>query len=112
MKDELDQLRDEVLGLFPRLEAKLGDDLPPEGREPLYRGRAALADSNYLVLTVGEFKRGKSSLLNALIERRLFPVNPAVATATVCTLTWGETDQAVVHFLPASEDDAPAPPKT
>ena len=112
MKNELDLLRDEVLGLFPRLEAKLGGDLPPERREPLYRGRAKLADGRYLVMVVGEFKRGKSSLLNALIEQRLFPVDADVATATVCTLSWGETPRAVLHLLPDAEDEAPPPPKT
>jgi hypothetical protein len=112
VKNELDLLRDEVLGLFPRLEAKLGGDLPPERREPLYRGRAKLADGRYLVMVVGEFKRGKSSLLNALIEQRLFPVDADVATATVCTLSWGETPRAVLHLLPDAEDEAPPPPKT
>ena len=112
MKDDLDQLQDEVLGLFPRLEAMLGDDLLPERREPLSRGRAALANGRYLVLTVGEFKRGKSSLLNALIEQRLFPVDPDVTTATVCTLSWGETPQALLHLLPEGEDEAAPPPKT
>ena len=112
MKNELDLLRDEVLGLFPRLEARLGADLPPERREPLYRGRAALADGHFLVLVVGEFKRGKSSLLNALIEQRLFPVDADIATATVCTLSWAETPRAVLHLLPEGEDEAPPPPKT
>jgi dynamin family protein len=112
VKNELDLLRDEVLGLFPRLEARLGADLPPERREPLYRGRAALADGRFLVLVVGEFKRGKSSLLNALIEQRLFPVDADIATATVCTLSWGETPRAVVHLLPGDGDEALPPPKT
>jgi Dynamin family len=112
MKNELDELRDEVLGLFPRIEAKLGADLPAEQRESLRQGRAALANSGYLVLTVGEFKRGKSSLLNALIEQRLFPVDPDVATSTVCTLRWGETPQAQVYFLPDGGDGAAPPPKT
>jgi Dynamin family len=112
VKDDLDQLRDEVLGLFPRLEAKLGGDLLPERREPLDRGRAALANGRYLVLTVGEFKRGKSSLLNALIEQRLFPVDPDVTTATVCTLSWGETPRALLHLLPKREGEASLPPKT
>lgn len=112
MKNELDLLRDEVLGLFPRLETKLGDDLLPDRREPLYRDRARLADGRYLVLTVGEFKRGKSSLLNALIEHRPFPVNLDVTTATVCTLSWGEMPQALLYLLPESEDEAPPPPIT
>ena len=112
MKNELDLLRDEMLGLFPRLEAKLGDDLLLDRHEPLYRARAVLADGRYLVLTVGEFKRGKSSLLNALIEQRLFPVDFDVTTATVCTLSWGEMPQALLYLLPESEDEAPPPPIT
>jgi hypothetical protein len=112
VKNELDLLRDEVLGLFPRLEAKLGDDLLPDRRELLYRGRAGLADGRYLVLTVGEFKRGKSSLLNALIEQWLFSVDVDVTTATVCTLSWGEMPQALLYLLPESEDEAPPPPIT
>jgi len=99
MQDEVDQLRDEVLGLFPWLTAELSGELPDGGKELLRRGRAALAASRYLVLTVGEFKRGKSSLLNALIGQPLFPVDADIATATVCTLSWAEEPHAVVYFL-------------
>jgi hypothetical protein len=110
MQNEVDQVRDEVLNLFPWLEAELGDDLAEDGHSVLRRARSALANSRYLVLTVGEFKRGKSSLLNALIGQRLFPEDTDLATATVCTLCWGEVPQAVVHFLPA-EDGTQLPAK-
>ena len=111
MQNEVDQVRDEVLNLFPWLEAELGDDLAEDGHKVLRRARSALANSRYLVLTVGEFKRGKSSLLNALIGQRLFPEDTDVATATVCTLSWGETSQAVVHFFPV-DDGTQIPEKT
>jgi hypothetical protein len=111
MQNEVDQVRDEVLNLFPWLEAELGDDLAEDGHRVLRRARSSLANSRYLVLTVGEFKRGKSSLLNALIGQRLFPEDTDLATATVCTLCWGETPQAVVHFLQA-EDGSQLPAKT
>ncbi len=109
MKDELNRLREDVLGLFPRLEAKLGEDLSSNRREVLDRGRAALADSRYIVLTCGEFKRGKSSLLNELIGQRLFPVDVDITTATVCTLSWSETQGARVHLLPTGEEIQPPP---
>lgn len=103
MQEKIDRLRDHVLELFPWLESQLGDDLPDDAQQVLDRARAALASSRYIVLTVGEFKRGKSSLLNALIGQRLFPVDTDVATTTVCTLSWGETSGAVVLFLPDAE---------
>jgi Dynamin family len=112
MQDEVDQLKDEVLGLFPWVTAELDGELPDGGRELLRRGRAALAASRYLVLTVGEFKRGKSSLLNALIGQSLFPVDTDIATATVCTLSWGEEPRAVVYFLPEQEDAPAQEPRT
>lgn len=50
-------------------------------------------------MVCGEFKRGKSFLLNALVERPgLFPVDVDVATCVVCTLSWGPREQAVVHL--------------
>lgn len=111
MQDEVDRLRDEVLGLFPWLTAELDGELPDGGREQLRRGRAALATSRYTVPVVGEYKHGKSSLLNALIGQSLFPVATDIATATVCTLSWAEEPRAVVYFLP--EQDALAqPPRT
>ena len=112
MQDEVDQLRDEVLGLFPWLTAELGGELPDGGKELLRRGRAALAASRYLVLTVGEFKRGKSSLLNALTGQSLFPVDTDIATATVCTLSWAEEPRAVVYFLPEQENAPAQEPRT
>lgn len=111
MQKEIDQVRDAVLDLFPWLEAELGHDLVSDGQKVLRKARSTLANSRYLVLTVGEFKRGKSSMMNALIGRRLFPEDTDLATATVCTLAWGETPQAVVQFF-AAEDGAQIPAKT
>lgn len=111
MQNEVDHVRDEVLNIFPWLEAELGDDLAEDGHKVLRRARSTLANSRYLVLTVGEFKRGKSSLLNALIGQRLFPEDTDIATATVCTLSWGEAPQAVVHFF-ADDDATQVPAKT
>jgi hypothetical protein len=50
------------------------------------------------VAVVGEFKRGKSSLLSALIEEPgLFPDNTSVATNMVATASYGERERIVVY---------------
>src|SRR5262245_31259236 len=50
-----------------------------------------------LVVVAGEFKQGKSSLVNALLgEPNLFPVDIDVATSLVCTITHGERERVTV----------------
>lgn len=51
------------------------------------------------VVVLGEFKQGKSSLINALVGRVVCPVDDDVATATVTVVHHAERSQAVA-FLP------------
>src|SRR5690606_33848935 len=55
------------------------------GREDLERRlavvRGSLADPRVHVVVVGEFKQGKSSLVNALVGAKVCPVADDVATA-------------------------------
>lgn len=48
---------------------------------------------------VGEFKRGKSSLINALIGADLLPVGALPLTAVATRVEFGETARVVVEFL-------------
>ncbi|MGI5526229.1 dynamin family protein [Streptomyces syringium] len=102
------RLRADVLAAFPRLTEELSDELGPRGRERLERSRARLERGTCHVVVGGEFKHGKSTLLNALVERPgLFPVDADVATNVVCTLAWGPRERARVHLGdPASADGA------
>ncbi|MFE7835012.1 dynamin family protein [Streptomyces sp. NPDC057474] len=93
------RLRSDVLAAFPKLAHQLAEELGPRQRELLDQSRARLAQGTCHVVVGGEFKRGKSMLLNALVERPgLFPVDVDVATCVVCTLGWGPREQAVVHL--------------
>lgn len=58
---------------------------------------AALADQRLTVAVVGEFKRGKSSLLNALLdEPDLFPVDTSIATNLVTTVEHADEESITV----------------
>lgn len=48
------------------------------------------------VLVVGDYKQGKSSLVNALIGADISPVDDDLATAVPCVLTYGERPAAAV----------------
>lgn len=50
-----------------------------------------------LICVVGEFKQGKSSLVNALIGEDVCPVDDDLATSAITVLHHGETPQTVVH---------------
>ena len=68
--------------------------------------RRRLDDPSFHVLVVGEFKQGKSSLINALLGMDVCPVDDDVATAVPTLLRWSEEPSATVHLQPP--DDAPA----
>jgi hypothetical protein len=92
--NEFEILRAEVLDVT---EDVLGVDVVyPLGAdfEPL---RERLADGSLRVVVFGEFRRGKSTLLNTLVHRDLFPVDLDVTTAAVTTLEWGNEDRAIIH---------------
>ncbi len=102
---ELEDLREDVLSVYVTLTTLLAPRLGETRRRLLAASRDRLAEGRYYVVACGEFKRGKSSLLNALVERPgLFPVDADLATCAVLSLEWGEADSAMVHFADAEED--------
>jgi GTPase SAR1 family protein len=56
-----------------------------------------------IVCVVGEFKQGKSSLVNALLGRDLCPVDDDLATSAITMVRYGEAERAVVKV---KRDDA------
>lgn len=53
----------------------------------------------YSIVTVGEFKNGKSTFINALLEEDIMPVGVTPTTATINVAKWGEERQVVAHML-------------
>ncbi len=68
-------------------------------REALAEELQKLQRGNLNVVVVGSFKRGKSSLLNALIGRPVLPMGVVPVTALITLIRWGEPEDAHVHFL-------------
>ena len=57
-----------------------------------------LSDSSFYVLVVGEFKQGKSSLVNALVSQPICPVDADIATAVPTVLRWAAEPEATAVF--------------
>jgi GTP-binding protein EngB required for normal cell division len=68
--------------------------------------RERLGERRFFVACVGQFKRGKSSVLNALVGRDVLPVGVLPVTAAVTVVRHGEDDvRARVRFASGEERD-------
>lgn len=79
---------------------------PQEGRTQKFAGiDAALANSRLVAVVVGEFSRGKSSMLNALLGEPILPMAPEQTTAVntfVQAAPLGSEPYLELHFLDGS----------
>lgn len=70
----------------------------------LLQARKRLADPDVRVLIVGEFKQGKSQLVNALVNAPVCPVDDDIATAVPTAVKYAETTAAALVREGESED--------
>ncbi|MFC5664507.1 dynamin family protein [Kitasatospora misakiensis] len=104
----LDALRADTLALYGALRpvAAAGAARHAVTAERLAAAERRLREGTLTVVVCGEFKRGKSSLLNALLEEPdLFPRDTYFATSLVTTAAFGPVEQVVVTLDPP--DDRP-----
>ncbi len=71
--------------------------------------RQRLVEARFFAACVGQFKRGKSTLINALVGDPVLPVGVIPVTSVITILTYGETPTATVrlangqsHVIPVS----------
>ncbi|MGI8796775.1 MAG: dynamin family protein [Acidimicrobiia bacterium] len=69
----------------------------------LEAAREKLEDPAFHVLVVGEFKQGKSSLINALLNAPVCPVDDDIATSAPTAVSWSEQPTAAVLYRAADE---------
>jgi len=60
--------------------------------------REKLINNTFNLVVVGQFKRGKSSLINALLGANILPVGVVPLTSIVTIITYGETLKIKVYF--------------
>jgi hypothetical protein len=64
-----------------------------------------LKDPSIRVIVVGEFKQGKSKLINALVNAPVCPVDDDIATSVPTVVRYGETASAAI-LVPAAGSEA------
>ena len=60
----------------------------------------------FRVLVIGEFKRGKSTLINAMLGQEVLPAFAVPCTAVINEICWGERKKATVFFRSPLPKDA------
>lgn len=89
--------KQKILQLFQHLEVLTEYQKQPEIKKRVQTARTRLIKNNFFVVVCGEFKQGKSSLLNAILnETGLFPVDVDIATNLVSSIAYGEQEKITV----------------
>ena len=76
-------------------------------RRHLAAARARVAEDRFNLVVLGEFKRGKSTLINALLSRNVLPTGVVPLTSVVTTIAAGEDDRLHVYFEDGREEERP-----
>lgn len=104
--DAVAALRRDVLDLYREIARVAGTDLSNASALRLEQSRDRLASDEYTVTVCGEYSRGKSSLINALVGRPdLLPVGIRATTSTIATVRWGAEAKAAIQ----TEDETGRP---
>jgi len=86
-----------VLKLFQAARSFTKEFGTPQIDKNLLEAGNYLDNGKLCVVVCGEYKRGKSSLTNALLdETNLFPVDIDITTSAVTTITYGEVEKITV----------------
>ena len=88
------------------LQATTAYERPDLGRQ-VARVHARVTDPTVRVLVVGEFKQGKSSLVNALVTAPVCPVDDDVATAVPTAVRYADAPEAVALWAGDASEGEP-----
>ena len=92
---------------LPRALERLTDLVGADDLAAVAELQRRLTERRFRVLVVGEAKRGKSSLANALLGRPILPTGVVPLTAVATTVTYGTGEHVTVTFADGRTDAEP-----
>ncbi len=90
-RNQLMDLLDRTQGIFNQL--NMGEEAT--NLETL---SVRLKQDTFKIMVVGEFKRGKSTFINALLGEKLLPATSVPCTAVITEVKWGDNKEALLYF--------------
>jgi predicted GTPase len=89
--------RQEIIKLFQQTQAIVEQNDRQDIAQTLAQSKQRFTEGKLFVVVAGEFKQGKSSLINALLnEKNLFPVDIDITTNLVSSITYGKEEKVTV----------------
>jgi predicted GTPase len=89
--------RQEIIKLFQQTQAIVEQSDRQDIAQTLAQSKQRFTEGKLFVVVAGEFKQGKSSLINALLnEKNLFPVDIDITTNLVSSITYGKEEKVTV----------------
>jgi predicted GTPase len=89
--------RQEIIKLFQQIQAIVEQNDRQDIAQTLAQSKQRFTEGKLFVVVAGEFKQGKSSLINALLnEKNLFPVDIDITTNLVSSITYGKEEKVTV----------------
>ncbi len=99
--------RSRLLALLDELLSLAAGLVADGAQRNLSAARARVAEDRFNLVVLGEFKRGKSTLINALLERDVLPVGVVPLTSVVTAIGAGDRDRLVVRYSDCRAEERP-----
>jgi len=103
-----EDLKKRLMEIIPEISDLISNDLPGEEQKKMLKELTRDMKSSYVTLVVvGEFNRGKSTLVNALIGMDLLPMDITPTTATINVIHTGSVPCITACFSDGSKEKMP-----
>ncbi|MGK7893673.1 MAG: dynamin family protein [Xenococcus sp. (in: cyanobacteria)] len=81
----------------------------PEQEANLNSLKDLVQSNSFKVMVLGEFKRGKSTFINALLGEEILPAYSLPCTAIINEVKWSDSKTALLHFNQSDDEQKKAP---
>lgn len=99
IEPQIEKLKNGILSVMDKIEESTANNSKlPEISSAMTTARNLIEHPSYDVVVCGEVKKGKSSLLNAIVGQEILPVNNEIATSQVFRLTNSSTESFYLVF--------------
>lgn len=99
IEPQIEKLKNGILSVMDKIEESTASNPKlPEISSAMTTARNLIEHPSYDVVVCGEVKKGKSSLLNAIIGQEILPVNNEIATSQVFRITNSSSESFYLVF--------------
>ena len=95
---------EEILAALDELTCLTEGLLARTAHQNLVAARVRVAEDRFNLVVLGEFKRGKSTLVNALLDSTVLPTGVIPLTSVVTVISSGPAERLIVRFIDGHQE--------